>query len=326
MATPDPPLELSLSVRRIFDAIDTSRAGLKAVQARLEADEARLVAEQARLTAKRPRLAAEQEQLARGDAAITSAFGGAKAAYTRCGERFVDVLPLAAARGYAAEASQALWLCGETWRAGDLGATNDMIVSSLRLQCGAAQAREARREDFTFVRPDGIGLRALNGTTQLIRATILNNLPRVLQLIQLGAPLDLVDQLHGYSALHWASFLGHEHVVAALLEGKYKGVDVEQACGGMTSLDWASLFGRVGVVRVLLTRDAKQVRPGETYSAMYGAARCNHIEVVKLLLAAPGASDALKTKFNGRTPLKLAIDEGHAEIAALLRAAGAPEG
>ena len=51
----------------------------------------------------------------------------------------------------------------------------------------------------------------------------------------------------------------------------------------------------------------------------------NHIEVVKLLLAAPGASDALKTETVGRTPLKRAIDYGHAKIEALLRAAGAPD-
>ena len=130
------------------------------------------------------------------------------------------MLPLVAARGYAAEASQALWLCGETWRAGDVGATNDMIVSSLRLQCGAVAAREARREDFAFVWPIG-GLEMLKGTTQLIRASIQNDLPRVLQLIQLGAPLDLVDQSScRRSALVWASYRGHEHVVAALLEGE----------------------------------------------------------------------------------------------------------
>jgi len=237
------------------------------------------------------------------------------------------VLPLVAARGYAAEASQALWLCGETWRAGDLGATNDMIVSSLRLQCGAAQAREARREDFTFVWPNG-GLVTITGTTQLIRATIQNNLPRVLQLIQLGAPLDLVDQSEHwrYSVLFWASELGHEHIVAALLEGKYKGADVDQVCHGWTALELASFYGHVGVVRALLARGAKQVRPGKTDTAMFWAVFNNHIEVVKLLLAAPGASDALKTKDGfGRTPLKLAISNGGAEIEALLRAAGAPE-
>ena len=248
-----------------------------------------------------------------------------------------------AARGYAAEVSQCRALCGLTWRRGDLGATNDMIVSSLRLQCGAAQACEAVREDFTFVGPGG-GLVTLKSTTQLIRASIQNNLPRVLQLIQLGAPLDLVDQTNRWSALLWASHLGHEHVVAALLEGKYKGA--RQVCGGFTAfkleftaLKLASARGHVGVVRVLLARSGKQVRPGETETAMHLAVSSNHIEVVKFLLAAPGASNALKTKDGyGRTPLKRAIDHGRAEIVALraidhgraeivalLRAAGAPE-
>ena len=96
-------------------------------------------------------------------------------------------------------------------------------------------------------------------------------------------------------------------------------------CGIWTALEAASVNGHVGVVRMLLARGAKQVRPGATDTAMYLAVHYNHIEVVKLLLAAPGASDALKTKHGGRTPLKIAIDDGHAEMVALLRAAGAPE-
>ena len=248
------------------------------------------------------------------------------AADSALGERFLDVLPLVAARGCSAEASQALWLCGETWRRGDRGSTNDMIVSSLRLQCGAVQAREARRESFTFVGPGG-GLQTIMGSTQLIRATIQNNLPRVLQLIQLGAPLDLVDQGEHFRwpAMVWASRLGHEHVVAALLEGKYKGADINQVRGGWTALELASRVGQVGVVRMLLARGAKQVRRGMTYTAMFYAVCDNRLEVVKLLLAAPGASDALKTKLDGFTPLKDAIVAGHADIVALLRAAGAPE-
>ena len=257
-------------------------------------------------------------------AAAPSPFHG-PCADSPLGELFLDVIGLVAARGYAAEVSQCRALCGLTWRRGDRGATNDMIVSSLRLQCGAVAAREARREDFTFVDPDG-ELETLEGTTQLIRASMLNNLPRVLQLIQLGAQLDLVDLgVNRYSALLWASYLGHEHVVAVLLEGKYKGADVDKVCSEFTALEWASCGGHVCVVRVLLTRGAKQVRPGRTVTAMYLAMHYNHIEVVKLLLAAPGASDALKTKDGGRTPLKWAIDFGHDEIEALLRAAGAPE-
>ena len=94
---------------------------------------------------------------------------------------------------------------------------------------------------------------------------------------------------------------------------------------GKTALELASSCGHVGVVRVLLERGATQMRPGSNFTAMIWAVSRNHIEVVKLLLAAPGASDALKTTQYGSTPLKRAIDRGHAKIKALLRAAGAPE-
>ena len=334
LLAPRTPSETELA---LCAAVEAGRCGLKAAQARLKAAQARLKADQARfeeerarleaeqahLEAERVRLEAESARLVCSGAAATSACGGAEAAYTRRGERFLDVIGLIAARGYAAEVSQCRALCGLTWRRGDLGATNDMIASSLRLQCGAAQAHEARRERFTFAAPWG-GLRTLDGTTQLIRASILNNLPRVLQLIQLGAPLDLIDQSDTrWSELPWASFLGHEHVVAALLEGKYKGADVEQVCSGSTALEAASTRGHVAVMRVLLARGAKQVRPGQTYTSMHRAVYHNRIEVVKLLLAAPGASYALNSKHDGRTLLKHAIDDGHAEIEELLRTAGA---
>ena len=336
LLAPRTPSETELA---LCAAVEAGRCGLKAAQARLKAAQARLKADQARfeeerarleaeqahLEAERVRLEAESARLVCSGAAATSACGGAEAAYTRRGERFLDVIGLIAARGYAAEVSQCRALCGLTWRRGNRGATNDMIVSSLRLQCGAVAAREARREDFTFAWLNG-GLVALEGTTQLIRATMLNNLPRVLQLIQLGAPIDLVDQsIFCWSALVWASYFGHEHVFAALLEGKYKGAGVDQVCRGRTVLEWASAYGHVGVVRMLLARGAKQVRPGETETTLYLAVIRNHIEVVKLLLAAPGASDALKTKHGGRTPLMWAVHDGRAEIVALLRAAGAPE-
>ena len=42
------------------------------------------------------------------------------------------------------------------------------------------------------------GLGTIEDSSQLMRAAYLNNLPRVLQLIQLGAPLDLVDETWGF--------------------------------------------------------------------------------------------------------------------------------
>jgi len=208
------------------------------------------------------------------------------------------------------------------------GDVADMLAQSLRLQCGAHEARVAGRKDFVFDEGD-----RAKASTQLIRAAILNNLPRVLQLIQLGAPLDLVDETQGWSALHWASEAGHEHVVKALLDGKYEGrgatVDMRSKGGG-TALIRASRFGCESVVRLLLSRGAKQELQGNNgLTALHWAVHDDHSGVVALLCSAPGAAAALALKsdaVNGcRTPLGMAIFMRRASCEAVLRAHGAPE-
>jgi len=155
----------------------------------------------------------------------------------------------------------------------------------------------------------------------------------VLQLIQLGAPLDLVDETQGFSALHWASWLGHEHVVKALLDGKHEGrgatVDLLDQIG-WTALMLASRSGHEVVVRLLLSRGAKQeLQDVDGYTALHWAADGDRCGVVALLCAAPGAAAALALKtgthFGGRTPLAWAIYRGLAACGAVLRAHDAPE-
>ena len=211
-----------------------------------------------------------------------------------------------------------------------------MIVSSLRLQCGAAQAFAAPRCGFAFVLPsdafedaeeDG-ELDTLEGSTQLIRASILNNLPRVLQLIQLSAPLELVDDSYGRSALRWACDLGHELVAKALMDGKFESagarVDVNMA------LSRASRANHAGIAHLMLTRGAlvneldseSSVCMTPLMHASYGGCEA----VVRLLLG-HGADVRLKDDCiengGGCTALALAISQGHDAIADLLRAAGA---
>ncbi len=152
-------------------------------------------------------------------AAAPAPFRG-PAADSVLGERLIDVIGIVAAMGFAAEVAHCLYLCGETWRKGDKGATNDMLVRSIERQCGASAARAAKREAFQHSRW-GI----IYGTTQLMRAVMLNNLPRVLQLVQLGTSLALWDmcQRDKRSALLWSCDLGSEHLVRILLDGKYEG-------------------------------------------------------------------------------------------------------
>jgi ankyrin repeat protein len=170
----------------------------------------------------------------------------------------------------------------------------------------------------------------ITGTTQLIRAAMLNNLPRVLQLIDIGAPLELADTspMHRFSALIWASDLGHEHVVAALLDGGGRGGAVidQRGSSGITPLMNASHAGREGVVRLLLTRGAAQeLQAGCGFAALHDAVDRNHDGVVALLCAAPGAAAALllRDADEGNAPLAIACVQSHARSTAALLSADA---
>jgi hypothetical protein len=245
------------------------------------------------------------------------------------GEDFLDVIGVVSSVGYAADVSHCRELCRLTRDIVQRGDVADMLAQSLRLQCGAREARAAGREDFSTPSP-WVGFRA-RGTTQLIRAAILNNLPRVLQLIQLGAPLELGDTWFCSAALDWAASLGHEHIVKALLDGKYEGrgavVDGRNK-QGTTPLMSACMWGQEAAVRLLLLRGAKQeLQDNEGDTVLHIAVDRGHTGIVELLCSAPGAAAALALKNStGETPLGLALIHGErADCVAVLRAHGAPE-
>ncbi len=77
-------------------------------------------------------------------------------------------------------------------------------------------------------------------------------------------------------------------------------------------------------MRLLLARGARQeLQPGNG-AALHRAVRYNRVSIIVLLSAAPGFAAAFALQDNdGRTPLALAIREGHAACEAALRARGA---
>lgn len=252
------------------------------------------------------------------------------------GELLLDVIPIVAAVGYAVEVSHCRFLCGLTYRSCQDGDTNDMIVSSLRIQCGE---REAKSEQRSFIFDPSANWEAegegvwIENTTQLIRATMLNNLPRVIQLIQMDAPLDLSSE-YGNTALHEAIYRGFMHIAVALLDGKYKGQG--------SSIEKRSIFGysplcaacdaqQVDMVRMLLARGARQDVPDfKDSTGLHLATYCNNIEIVSLLVKAPGFDKVLEIRtadyqYGGTfmTPLEMAIFYERPEIEAILRANGA---
>jgi len=242
------------------------------------------------------------------------------------GEAFLDIIGIVSSVGYAADVSHCRELCRLTRDIVQRGDVADMLAQSLRLQCGAREARAAGHEEFVVLVPRGV--RTLEDTTQLIRASILNNLPRVLQLIQLGAPLDLVDETHRWSALHWACELGHEHVAKALLDGKYEGHDAmvnSQCLKDETPLMLACGSGHEAIVRLLLSRGAMQELCGFNGNSLMWAVANDHAGIVEILCTARGAAAALAQKNRWReTPLAFAIEQGRAACEAVLRAHGAP--
>ena len=163
------------------------------------------------------------------------------------------------------------------------------------------------------------------GSTQLIRAALRNDMPRVLQLVQLGAPLDAVDRTYRSSALQWACELGYERVAEALLDGKYegRGANIDLRSGGYTPLMLASWKGHKGVVRLLLARGARQeLQDSAGRTALHVAVMDNHPSIVELLCAAPGAAATLALQDSeGRSALHWAVMDDRPSIVELLCAA-----
>jgi hypothetical protein len=246
-------------------------------------------------------------------AALGAPFHG-PAADSRLGELLVDVLPLACAVGNAVDLSHCVALCGTTWRRGDRGATNDMMVQSLRLQAPWLAEARARPRDAAWWR------------TALIRAADGGDEQRVRELVAAGASITAVSGLL-QTALHVASWRGHARVALALLEGKFDtgggGALADlQDCYGASALMRAAWHGHEEVVRLLLSCGADQTLQSKRGGrcAMHRAAYTGRSGVVALLCAAPGAAvaRALRDR-DGRTPLDVALEHGRAACAAVLR-------
>ena len=255
------------------------------------------------------------------------------------GERFLDVIALVSANGFALDARPTRYLCGLTFRlgarradgsldrAGFAGGPADVIKRALEEQAPWLQAaRRAPRED-TSEMPEWPGFEAVERTTSLIRASMAGNLRRVRELLAAGAPLRCADDT-GSIALHWAIQRGSVRVVAALLEADAAGETVNAQDGvGNTPLVLASLYSCEGAVRALLARGALlELQNYRGKTALHCAAYQIRIDVVELLCAAPGAATALALRDHwGNTPLVLALENDFVACAALLRAHGAPE-
>ena len=145
---------------------------------------------------------------------------------------------------------------------------------------------------------------------------------KVLLLHGVGAeeqPLDRHDTPGGFTGLHGAAYFGCVEITVALLETNK--VDAQATdIHGKTALAWASRRGHEGVVRVLLEQgDVNSDIPGTKYGSapLLWAAENGHEGVVRILLERndvnPDKRDSLS-----RTPLLLASLNGHEGIVRML--------
>jgi ankyrin repeat protein len=107
--------------------------------------------------------------------------------------------------------------------------------------------------------------------------------------------------------------------VLALLDCNPSLLD-EENNEGWNCLINASKMGHVELVEALLSRGAS-TRPSSKHSALRGAAIFNHLEVVRALVQAGHAIDALSS--GRKTALMGAAMNGHLEVVILLVSAGA---
>ncbi|KFG78686.1 ankyrin repeat domain-containing protein [Metarhizium anisopliae] len=127
-----------------------------------------------------------------------------------------------------------------------------------------------------------------------------------------------------FTHLMVASYFGHGAIVKLLLKRGATDLEAKDGEYNRTALWWAARNEHVAVVKLLLEQGANiEARDGEyggtpiSWAAEYG-----HHTVVKLLLE-KGADIESKGEYSGSTPLSRAAQNGHLAIAKLLLNKGA---
>lgn len=134
-------------------------------------------------------------------------------------------------------------------------------------------------------------------------------------LLSAGAEIDACDA-NGSTSLHTAANTGKYEAAKRLLDA---GADpeVRENQQGLKPIHFAAMMGHDAVVAALLEAHAdKNALDGEGSSALMYAADGGHTAVVRLLLDA-GAD--IELRLHGSTALDTAIARGHRETADLLR-------
>jgi ankyrin repeat protein len=167
----------------------------------------------------------------------------------------------------------------------------------------------ARVKEILTEHPDLLNERSPLDESPLAAAAHVGNRPIAEYLLGLGAPLDICTAAMLADRARVASFLERDPTQAAA-----------KGAHGIPLLFHAALGGDVEVAELIVARGG-----GEGVDqALHAAVAYGHLAMVEWLLA-HGVEDVNRLNFQQKTPLAVAVERGHGQIADLLRARGAHE-
>ena len=182
----------------------------------------------------------------------------------------------------------------------------------------------------TFVLPTCLQAMDKTGTSQkslneqFIKAAKSGSLNAVSELLTKGAQINTQDTDRN-TALIWAAFFGHNDVVRLLIQRK---VDLNiRGDQGLTALHWAAMNNHVSIFNALMAAQADPTLRnnfGATtliLAALNGCTDCV-IALINTALTKEGI-DLNAQDSNGFTALQWALKNKHADIANVLKEAGA---
>lgn len=142
---------------------------------------------------------------------------------------------------------------------------------------------------------------------------------RLQELLEADARLANAAGEGGFTPLGLAAFFGHEEAARVLLDRGADADRVMENANANTALDAAVAADHLDVVKRLLGAGANvNVQATRGYSPLHKAAFGGNPEMVRLLLDG-GADPHLETD-EGRRALDIAVERGHEDAAAALRA------
>jgi ankyrin repeat protein len=164
-------------------------------------------------------------------------------------------------------------------------------------------------------------LRDARGDIDVFEAATLGDVDRLRELLDADASLVRAWSPDRGTALHFAVFFGQPETAALLVE---RGADVHAVSptfGDVTPLHSAAAASANSTELVHLILEAgadPNARQGGGFTAMHAAAQNGDVAMATDLL--DRGADPSPATDDGRTPLSIAEEQGHEDVAALLRA------